>query len=217
MDQPNNKRFYSKTMTYTTYGFLILLLGLSLFSKEVIRFLAKDPAYWEAYKVVPILCFAQLFELLRQNSRFGLIVKKKTKIISSILIVIAILNLSINFLLVSLFGSYGAATASLVSQIGFFVLIHYYAQKYYPIPYEMKKIGIMVGVSVLLVIATFTGVDGMTLLPRVIIKILFILAFPILLYFLNFYEQIELLRLRQSWQKWKNPRYWGENLRNMRF
>ncbi|MEF8811838.1 MAG: oligosaccharide flippase family protein, partial [Bacteroidales bacterium] len=78
MDKPNNKRFYSKIMTYTSFGFVILLLFLSLFSKEVIKLLAQNPEYWSAYQIVPILCFAQLFELLRRIARFGLVVVKKT-------------------------------------------------------------------------------------------------------------------------------------------
>ena len=215
MDNPNNKRFYSKTMTYTAYGFIILLLVLSMFSKEVIRVLAHNSDYWGAFHIVPILCFAQLFELLRQNSRFGLIVEKKTKIISSILIIVAILNLGLNILLVSFFSSYGAAMASLISQLAFFGLIHFYAQKYYPIPYEMKKIWMMVFVSVIFVAIVYLGINSMNLLPRLLIKIFLVLIFPVVLYFFNFYEPVELLRLKQSWRKWRNPLRWRKNLHNI--
>jgi len=216
MDRPNNKRFYSKIMTYTAFGFIIAMLGLSLFSKEVIRLLAQDPGYWSAYHFVPILCFAQLFELLRSNANFGLIIKKKTKIISGILIFISFITIGLNAFFVSYFGAYGAAVATLLSQIVFFTLIYQNAQKKYQIPYELVKLGKMILVALIIVLVTYVWINPMMIIPRILLKLLLILLFPVFLYFLNFYEPIELIRLKQSWNKWKNPKDWGENMKNIR-
>lgn len=216
MDKPNNKRFYSKIMTYTAFGFIIILLFLALYSQEVIKLLAQKQEFWRAYQIVPILGFAQLFVLLRRNSNFGLMVKKKTKIISYITISVSILNLGLSILLVYYFRSMGAATASLLSQSLFFLLTYFQAQKHYHIPYELKKIFTMVLTGAAIVIISFLLVNPMALLPRIILKFALIVLFPVILYFFNFYESIELDRLRGAWHKWKNPNKWRENLKQIK-
>jgi len=216
MDRPDNKRFYSKLMTYTTYGFIILLLGLSLFSKEAIRVLATNPDYWNAYQIVPILCFAQLFELLRRNANFGLIVEKKTKIISGVMISISILNIGLNILFITYLGTIGAAIALLVAQIIFFTLIYKFSQKYFYIPYEIKKVFLMVLLALIIVTSSFLWINSMYLIPRLIIKSMLIILFPFILYFFKFYEQVELYRIKGAWQKWKNPKKWGRNLKKIK-
>ena len=216
MHDPNNKRFYSKIMTYSAFGFMLLLLGLSLFSKEAIKILASDSDYWSAYQIVPLLGFAQFFELLRRNANFGLVVEKKTKIISSVMIVVMILNLGLNIFFISYLGNIGAAIALLLSQIIFFNLIYSFAQKYYYVPYEIKKVMKMLLLAAVIVIITYLFINSMQLLPRLLLKFGFILSFPVILYFFNFYEPIELNRLQESWHKWKNPARWRDNLKQIK-
>lgn len=216
MDKPGNKRFYSKIMTYTALGFTVLLLFLSLFSQEAIKLLAQNPDYWSAYQIVPILCYSQFFLLLRHNARFGLIVEKKTKIISLIMIVVSILNIGLNILLVSFYGIIGASVAALLAQVIFFVFIYGYAQKHYPIPYEVRKLFVLLLLSVAVILVAFLYVNPMELIPRIIIKFGLIVSFPFMLYLLKFYEPVELQRLRGAWHKWKNPANWKENLKQIK-
>lgn len=214
MDKPGNKRFYSKIMTYSALAFIIILLMLSLFSPEVIKLLASNPQYWSAYQIVPVLCFAQLFELLRRQVNFGLIVEKKTKIISTVIISVSILSIGLNIGMVYFFDVMGAATATLLAQVIFFILIYHYAQKYYPVNYELRKIFIMVFIGAAIVVVTFLFINSISVWPRIAIKILFIISFPVLLYFFKFYEPIELKRIKGSWNKWKNPLLWKENFKH---
>jgi len=217
MDQPGNRRFYSKIMTYTVFGFVIILLGLSLYSKEVLRILARNSNYWNAFYFVPILCLAQLFELFRFNANIGLIIEKRTKIISTILISVSVVSIALNVLLVHYFDAYGAAVATLISQIIFFILIYRYAQKYYPIPYELMKLAKMTLVAVLIIILTYAWVNSLGIVLRIIIKLILIGSFPFILYFLKFYEPVEILRLKNAWYKWRNPGRWKENIREIKF
>jgi O-antigen/teichoic acid export membrane protein len=212
MNKTNNKRFYSKLMTYTSFGFIFLLLVLSLFSKEAIKVLAENPQYWKAYQFVPILCFAQLFELLRQNSNFGLLVEKKTKIISLITFSVSALNILLNISLIYLFGVFGAPIALLVTQISFFALIFHYSQQYYFIRFELRKVFIMILLSASIVIISYVFINSINIYPRIIIKLVLIISFPVLLFFFNFYEKVELDRLRGAWIKWRDPRRWKDNI-----
>ena len=84
MDQSQNKRFYSKIMTYFTFGIMFFVIGFSIFSYELITLLARNKDYWEAYKIVPIISFAILFDMLRNTSTIGLNIVKKTKCVGII-------------------------------------------------------------------------------------------------------------------------------------
>jgi len=68
---------------------------------------------------------------------------------------------------------------------------------------------IFVGISIY-VTGLFTG--SWHLIARLAVKMLLIAFFPLILYFFNFYEPIEIERLRQFWQKWRNPLNWGKNI-----
>jgi O-antigen/teichoic acid export membrane protein len=221
MNDPDHPRFYSKIMTYSVFGFLILQMGLMYFSKELLFMLADNKENWTyaqvngAVHIIPVLCFAQLFEILRKNVRFGLNIVKKTKIISAVMIFSAVINIGLNILFINLFGTIGAAIATLSAQIVFFAIIYHYAQKYYFIPYELKKVFVMIGVVIGLSLIAYS-INSMILIPRIIIKIILIGSFPVILYFFGFYEKIELQRIKGTWEKWKNPRNWKNNLRNIK-
>jgi len=73
MDKSGNKRFYSKIMLYFCFGVLFCVLGLSIFSKEIVYLLASsNKEYWDAYKVIPLLSFAVLFGMFKVSSLIGL-------------------------------------------------------------------------------------------------------------------------------------------------
>lgn len=212
MDQKGNKRLYSKIMTYFCFGVMIFVLGLSVFGKEIIKLLASsNKDYWSAYKVIPIISFAILFGMLKDTSLIGLNITKRTKIIAIVMTIISILNIILNIVLIPHFNSLGAAIATLISQAIFFVIIYRFAQKYYYIPYEISKIIKMIILGVILFGLSLL-INNFSLIFRVSLKLSMIGAFPFILYFWNFYEEIELLRLKQSWHKWKNPGKWKENI-----
>jgi cell division protein FtsW (lipid II flippase) len=93
----------------------------------------------------------------------------------------------------------------------FFLAVFILAQKYYPIPYEMKKVTLMILAGMILY---FAGIwmNEWPLLTRLLCKGMLIVSFPFILYLLKFYEPIELERIIQFWHKWNNPLKWGKNL-----
>jgi O-antigen/teichoic acid export membrane protein len=221
MNDSDHPRFYSKIMTYSVFGFLFLQMGLMYFSKELLFLLAENKQHWTytqingAVHIIPVLCFAQLFEILRRNVRFGLNIVKKTKIVSVVMLFSASMNIVLNMLFISLLGTIGAAIATLAAQIIFFALIYHYAQKYYYIPYELKKVFLMIGVVIVLTIFAYS-INSIILIPRLIIKFLLIVSFPFVLYLIGFFEPLELQRIKESWRKWKNPRNWNDNLKKIK-
>jgi O-antigen/teichoic acid export membrane protein len=214
MNDADNKRFYSKIMTYFTYGLIFVVLGISLFGKEIIKVLSHNVGYWESFRVVPILSYAMLFTMLRDISLTGLNLTKNTKVIAIITISISLFNIGLNILFVKFWGYMGAAVCTLISQMMFFMLIYFFAQKYYPVPYELYKIFLIIITSLgIFFIAQLT--NDMSLLLRLLIKTLLIITLPVLLYLMKFYEPVELDRLQGFWIKWRNPRRWPANMKSL--
>ena len=204
MNDPGNKRFYSKMMTYSTIVVMFFVISLSVFGMEVIKVLAKNPQYWPAYKVIPFISFAILFNLMRDNAVLGLNILKKTKIVAAIFIVTSISNVVFNIILIPYMNFIGASIAFFISQLVCFLLIYRYAQKYYYIPYEVPKLFKMIMISAALIIISMT-ISNFDIIFRLVLKSILIISFPVILYLFNFYDSVEILRFKQFWSKWKNP------------
>jgi O-antigen/teichoic acid export membrane protein len=171
-------------------------MALSFFSKEILHFISLRPEYWLAYKIIPILSFAALFMMLRDSMIRALNIVKKTRVISLTFIVVSILNVLLNFILISLFQTTGASIAFLLTQIISFSGLYYFAQKYYPIKYETKKIFLMLLLAICSTAVAFM-LNPLPLILSIALKLLILSAFPVILYFFNFYEPIELQRIRE--------------------
>jgi O-antigen/teichoic acid export membrane protein len=210
INDPDCKRFYSKIMTYFSFGLMLFVLVISIFGKELIHLIAKNRDYWEAHTVIPMLSFAIFFGMLKDVSLTGLHISKRTNIISAIISGMAIINLIFNIFLIPIWQSVGAALATLTAQLLFFIIIYKAAQHYYFIPYEILKVFKIILVGIIIFALSFYT-NPPTLIIRLLVKMALISLFPFILYFWNFYEEIELIRLRESWQKWKNPKKWKDN------
>ena len=214
MADPDNKRFYSKIMTYFTFGVMICVLGMSFFGKEIIKFLARNRDYWDAYKVIPVISFAILFGMLKDTSLIGINLMKKTKILAIIIFLMSVLNIILNLILIPYFQAIGAAVATLITQFIFFLIIYRYSQKYYFIPYEISKIIKMIFIGFIMLFVTYF-INDVSLSIRLFMKTVMIISFPFILYFMKFYEEIEILRINQGWQKWSNFSNLKENVKNI--
>jgi O-antigen/teichoic acid export membrane protein len=216
MDQPNNKRFYSKVMTYLSFTVIIFMMLFSFFSEELIILVSDESIYLGASHIIPLTALAIFFGMLKDVSLIGLNITKRLTAVGTTTIAIMLINIGANFLLVPILGIIGAAVANVFSQILFFIIIFLVAQKNYTIPYEIGKIFKMLAVAFVLFGAAYF-LNPLTVWLKIPLKLLLIALFPFLLYLFNFYEPIELERLKGFWQKWRDPREWKKNLTNLEF
>lgn len=106
-------------------------------------------------KVVPLIILANFFLGIYTNLSVWYKLIDKTYIGAYISIVGAIVTLALNFLLIPTMSYYGSAIAT-IAAYGTMMLISYIlGNKYYPIPYDMKKIGGYMGLSILFSIISF--------------------------------------------------------------
>jgi O-antigen/teichoic acid export membrane protein len=214
MDDPNNKRVYSKVMTYAALGVMMCVIGISFISRTAIRIMAQNADYWDAYKIVPIVAIAIYFGMLRDISAIGLNITKKTKIISLIVVTVSITNILANALFIPLWQTIGASISALLSQFLFFILMYVFAQRQYNIPYEWKKI-LLISISGIVIVGLGSLVQETAFAISFFVKLLLVISFPIVLYYFNFFEVVELERLQSVWIKWNNPLSWKKNIHDL--
>ena len=214
MNAPDNKRFYAKLLTYYTFGTMIFGLGMMVFGMEITKLFAKRVEYFDAWYIFPFIIYSIVFGMMKDVATTGLSISKKTKVIAFTVIVTATLNLILNNILIRLMGNQGAALSKMLSMLVFFALTHYYAQKVYPIPYEMKRIIIMLLVAAGLYALSIIF-NSWSIVPRLALKSIIILSYPFVLYLFSFYDPVELDRIKGGWDKWSNPGEFRENIQRL--
>jgi O-antigen/teichoic acid export membrane protein len=153
----NAPQTYAVITKYFVIMGSLILLAVIVFA-DVLKFLLLDnKSYWEAMKVVPLIILANFFLGIYNNLSVWYKLTDKTKMGAYISIVGAVLTLLLNYLLIPKYSYYGSAIAT-ISAYGSMMLISYLlGNKYYPIPYDMNKIGGYLGLSILFSVISFYG------------------------------------------------------------
>lgn len=213
MDETGNERFFAKTFTYFIFTLTIISLGLVLFVGDVVTILSfNNKDYIDSIHLIPILTLGIIFGGARSMLVLPLQRHKKTRIISLLSVTIGLTNLGLNILLVPIMGSMGSALATMFTQMCSSIWLLHYATKLDNTPYEVRKIVLMLGAAILLAnIGIWMPIDAWIF--KALINTILIISWFAILYFSNFFEPIELLRIRQAWDKWKQPANWKANLR----
>jgi O-antigen/teichoic acid export membrane protein len=212
---PDIKRFYTKVLLYSSYVLMFAIIGISLFSFEIIKVIAKSNQYWEAVVIIPFLALSVVFVNMKDVTVYGLHVVKKTRIIGIIVVFSTLLGLGLNFLLIPLWDITGAAIATLLTQFIFFLVCYYYSQKAFFVPYEVRKIFVLVLTGAILSFSCLF-LNKLGLFQRLILKSLFLFSFPFILYLFRFYEPIELQSIRGFISKWSKIKNLKSNLSSLK-
>jgi O-antigen/teichoic acid export membrane protein len=207
-------RFFSKILTYYSLLLVFVALLISFFSKELLQILAQREDYWIAYTVVPIIAFSFVLKGIQYTFALSFHYSKKTSYNAIIVLLTAVINLSLNIILIQKIGYLGAAYSMFISVLFMLLVSYHFGNKVYPIPYELKKIFLVVIVGILFYFISILF-NSFSLIYSLILKMTLMIAFPFLLYTLNFFEQVELKRISSEWQKWKNPLQWLKNFKDI--
>ena len=123
-----------------------------------------------------------------------------------------LLNIGLNILLIPIWGGIGAALATAIAQFAIVITYLILNKRFGDYKYEIGKIILLFSMGTIFsIIAMQLG--SIPLEIRIPIKLIMIGAFPFILRLFGFYEEIELLRIKQSWQKWRNPKNWMNKLK----
>jgi len=212
-DEPNSKRFFTKVMTYFVFILVITSLILSVFGAEGISLFTSNKEYFSAATVIPLLSLTFVITGIRYMVTLGFHYSRKTKYEAAIVIFGSVLNIILNILLIPIFSFVGSALAMLLSIIAITGISYYYSAKYYPVPYEIKRLAQIIGLAIILyLISIFLPLSGHLLISA---KIFLIITFPIILKVFKFYEPVELETISRFWSEWRNPLKWKNNFKKL--
>jgi len=138
-NKTNAKEIFSRMFTLYSMVVATLAVGVMLFSREVILIMAAKE-FHEAYVVVPAVAVGYLFEGWYFMSVAPIFYTKRTYIMPFLTGIAAAANIGLNLLWIPSFGMMGAAYATVASFALLFVLTHYFAQRYYRIPYNYRRV-----------------------------------------------------------------------------
>ncbi len=175
--EPTFGRFFSKMFTYFIGVTVLLTLGISVFSKEVIKILSSgEPDYWIAVVLVPFIAYAFLFKAIQNYMAYSFMLIKQTKYHASITMIGVCINIALNFILIPRYDMYGAIAATGLSYALMGLITYRIAQRKMPIPYEMPRIFGMLALCALF-IAGGIYLNDVNILIRLIAKVFLIALF----------------------------------------
>lgn len=158
--RPGTPGEIERIFRYFVAAELMVLMGVSLYAKELVGLLA-TPAYYGAASVVALLAAATL---LSQTYMFapGLSIANKTGTIGMISVAGAAMNTGLNVAFIPIWGIQGSAFANLASAAVVFTVYMAYSQKLYCVPHQWGKLGL----SVALVSSVIVGCGFLPLTQR---------------------------------------------------
>lgn len=183
---PDAKNIFSKVLTLFVAGSTLVFLLITVLIENVVKIslpfgftlIGKD--YWSGLSIVPVILFAYLLNGMYVNFTAGIYIEKKTKYLPLITGIGAASNIAANFLLIPIYSYMGAAIATLVSYFLMMIGIYYFSNKYYPVNYEYRKIG-MAFVLLFTVTVLYFVINGISEIPWYL-KIVFPAVYVFLLH-----------------------------------
>ncbi len=144
-DKENAANTYATITRYFVIFGSFIQLAVIVFADILKQIMLRDEVYWEGMKVVPLIIFANFFLGIYTNLSVWYKLIDKTYIGALISLVGAVVTLLLNFWLIPLDGPFGGYYGSAIATIGAYgsmMLISYLmGQRYYPVPYDKKRIG----------------------------------------------------------------------------
>ncbi len=202
-NEPDFKPFLSKVLTYFTLGLTACTLFISFFSKEIIKTFSKDTAYWDAYNLVPIIGFVFILNGIEYLFTLGFHFTKKTKYNINIVAVGLVVNVVLNLLLIPRYGAYGAAWATVLTGVLTVVYCYRLSGRFYPMDYELGKLYKLLAISIIFVLVLY-AINGSELYIRFSLKLILLLAFPVVLWGVGFFDRKEVEAVGRFYRKWRN-------------
>ena len=174
----NPQKNYAIILEYFVIFGSVILLAVVVFADILKVIFIGNEAYWEAMWIVPIILMANFCLGIYHNLSVWYKITDKTKFGAYISIFGALLTLGLNFWLIPIISYKGSAIATLTAYACMMLLSYYFGRKYYPIPYNLKKIGTYLGISIILSLLSFYQFRG-----EYIIGISMLIVFLVIVYF----------------------------------
>ena len=185
----NSEEVFCRIFTYYTFVLIMGGLIISVLSREIVYLMA-DEAYWDSYKIIPLITLAHIVFSFFYHFNVGIMVEKKTKFFAYINIINAIINLILNYFLIRAYGIWGAGFATFISYFLRTALCYYYSNKLHKIHVEWVRVLVLIGGG----IAYYYAIDFIHIKNIFIsapLKVFLALTFPLILDVFGFFYNEE--------------------------
>lgn len=146
-----NRQFFSEMFNRYSNFLIIICSTICVISKPV-AYILYQKDFFDAWRIVPYLSVASVFEILSLFIGTIFTAAKKTKMIFATTTIGAISNIILNILLIPRLGGFGAATATAVSFFIVYEVRFAFSRKIIRLDSNIVKQHIMIGLMVLLAV-----------------------------------------------------------------
>jgi len=188
--EPNASKNYGEIFTYLLVLSSFVALGLTGLAREVVHILTARE-YWQAYTIVPIIAWSQVFFGLSCVVSVGLFVHHRTATVSWLVLVALVVNTVANLLLIPVYGAHGAAVANFTAYFLLFALNLAFSHRFIAIAFEWQKLAVLTGLA-LAAGACMALLPETNLLLDIVIKLFVLLCFLVSLFALGFFSRLRL-------------------------
>ena len=136
----NARQVYADVMKYFIVFSLVIFLGVMFFLDVVKYFIG--PGFWEGLFIVPIVLMANLLMGVTFNLSMWYKLNDMTRFGAYIALTGAVVTILLNLLLVPAYSYLGAAWGHFGSYLVMVGISFAWGQKFYPIPYQLGRIGL---------------------------------------------------------------------------
>jgi O-antigen/teichoic acid export membrane protein len=188
----SSKSVYSLIMNYFVIFGLLIFLGVIFYIDILKYFIGPSSAgYHEALNIVPWMLMGNLFMGIFYTQSLWYKLTDQTKYGAIFSVIGGIITLIINIIFIPKIGYMASALGFFFSSLIITVISYYYGQKYFPVTYDLKKIGSYFLVALILYFIGIKIILHGILFPYILKTALF----SIFLFFIWHNEKKDLKRL----------------------
>lgn len=200
---------------YETYRFALVFataLGVSVYAHEIIRIFA-NAKYAEAAALIPLLSLGMVIWGLYTVPLRVLLYNKKTKMIPMVTVVAAVVSLSLNILLVPVWGIWAAAMNVNIASLVMFIGMVFASNRVERVPFEYSRMLRMILAGGMIYAASLYLTLPSLVLSIATKALLLLIGLPLLLWVLRVFKKGELNRLAALYRKVRASRLGGRRNR----
>jgi len=146
---------YARILEYFVIFGSVILLTVVVFADFLKPIIIRSDDYWEAMWIVPLVLLAHFCLGIYHNLSVWYKITDRTKFGAYISVIGAIITLILNLWLIPIMDYRGSAIALLSAYGTMMLLSYFFGKKYYPIPYNLKKISIYLLLSIAFSVISF--------------------------------------------------------------
>jgi O-antigen/teichoic acid export membrane protein len=141
----DRRRLFADVMKYFTAAAVFIFLVVALFLDEFALFMGKE--FRVGTGIVPIMLYANLLLGIVFNLSIWYKLSGRTSLAVLITLAGLFVTITINVIFVPTYGYVAAAWAHLCSNLTMVVLSYMLGRRYFPVPYDLRRIGLYMGVG----------------------------------------------------------------------